>query len=106
MKNKSVVLSLILVLLASFTWAAAPKTYQVTGPILEMKDGVIIVQKGDDKWEIALDSACKITGDLKVGSKVTIEYRMTAVTATVKDEAAKPAAKPDAGKKSIGKPKK
>jgi len=104
MNTKCVVFSFILVLLASFTWAGAPKTYQVTGPVLEMKDGIIIVQKGDDKWEIALDSACKITGDLKVGSKVTIEYRMTAVTAVVKSADTKTQAKAPA--KPAAKPKK
>lgn len=64
--------------------AAAPKTYQVTGPVLEIKDDMIIVQKGKEKWEIARTSDTKIKGELKVGAKVTIEYRMTAATAEVK----------------------
>jgi hypothetical protein len=34
-----------------------------------------------------------VTGDLKVGSKVTIEYRMTATSVEVKPAAARPAAK-------------
>jgi hypothetical protein len=33
--------------------ASAPKTYQVTGPVLELTDDAIVVQKGKDKWEIA-----------------------------------------------------
>ena len=57
---------------------AAPKTYQVTGPVLEVKDDVVVVQKGKDKWEIARDKDTKVTGDLKVGSKVTITYTMKA----------------------------
>jgi hypothetical protein len=64
--------------------AAATKTYQVTGPVLEVKDDVIIVQKGKEKWEIARTPETKVTGDLKVGSKVTIEYRMTATSVEVK----------------------
>lgn len=67
---------------------AAVKTYQVTGPILEVKADSIVVQKGSEKWEIAKDGATKVTGDLKVGAKVTIEYRMIAATVTVKPEAA------------------
>ena len=43
------------------------------------------MQKGSDKWEIARGKDTKVTGDLKVGSKVTIEYRMTAATIEVKD---------------------
>lgn len=83
---------LALALLATFLVAssalAAVKTYQVTGPVLEVRADAIVVQKGSDKWEIARDGSTKITGDLKVGSKVTIEYRMTATTVAVKAEAA------------------
>ena len=67
-------------------WAAGPKTYQVTGPVLEIKGDVIVVQKGEEKWEVAKDAATKITGELKVGAKVTIEYTMTAKTVEVKAE--------------------
>jgi len=68
--------------------AAATKTYQVTGPVLEVTDTMVAVQKGKDRWEIARDAGTKITGDLKVGSKVTIEYRMTATAVEVKTEKA------------------
>jgi len=68
--------------------AAATKTYQVTGPVLEVTDTMIAVQKGKDRWEIARDAGTRITGDLKVGSKVTIEYRMTATSVDVKTEKA------------------
>jgi hypothetical protein len=67
-------------------FAAAPKTYQVTGPVLELTNDMIVVQKGKDRWEIARDAATKVTGDLKVGAKVTIEYRMTAASIEVKPE--------------------
>jgi hypothetical protein len=69
--------------------AAAVKTYQVTGPVLEVNDTMIAVQKGKDRWEIARDASTKVTGDLKVGSKVTIEYRMTATAVDVKAESGK-----------------
>ncbi len=82
--------------------AAAPKTYQVTGPVLELTSDMIVVQKGKDRWEIARDAATKVTGDLKVGAKVTIEYRMTAATVEVKpDKASGAGAK--AGKAKTGK---
>jgi hypothetical protein len=68
----------VLLFAASVAFAASVKTYQVTGPVLELKDDMIIVQKGNDKWEIARDKDTKVTGDLKVGSKVTIQYQMTA----------------------------
>ena len=77
--------------------AAQAKTYQVTGPVLEVSSDMIVVQKGKDRWEIARDSSTKVTGDLKVGAKVTIEYRMTATSVEVKGEKAAGAKK---GKKS------
>ncbi len=66
---------------AGSAWA-----YQVTGPVLEVSDSKIVVQKGKEKWEIARTPDTKITGDLKVGSKVTIEYSMTAKAVDVKAE--------------------
>jgi hypothetical protein len=71
-------------LLCSSVAFAAVKTYQVTGPVLEVSDTMIAVQKGKDRWEIARDASTKVTGDLKVGAKVTIEYRMTATSVEVK----------------------
>ena len=75
---------------------AADKTYQVTGPVLEVTDKVITVEKGKEKWQLARDKDTKVTGDLKVGAKVTIEYRMTATTVEVKGDAK--AAKADKAK--------
>jgi hypothetical protein len=75
--------------LSSALLAAGEKTYQVTGPILEVTDSMIAVQKGKDRWEIKRDSSTKVTGDLKVGEKVTITYTMTATDVEVKAGKAK-----------------
>jgi hypothetical protein len=76
--------------------SAADKAYQVTGPVLEVTDKSITVEKGKEKWQIARDKDTKVTGDLKLGAKVTIEYRMTATTVDVKPDAkADKAAKAD-----------
>jgi hypothetical protein len=63
---------------------AATKTYQVTGPVLEVRSDAVVVQKGTEKWEIARDASTKVSGDLKVGAKVTIMYRMAAAEIEVK----------------------
>ncbi len=55
---------------ASRAGAADVKTYQV--------------QKGEEKWQVARCKDAKITGDLKVGAKVTIQYRMVATEVEVK----------------------
>jgi hypothetical protein len=88
-----IALAFALCLATSAALAAAPNTYQVTGPVLEVKDDLIVVQKGKEKWEIARTADTKITGELKVGSKVTIEYRMTAAKVEVKGGGADKAAK-------------
>ena len=87
--KKTLVVVCAMVLAASLAFAGGPKTYQVTGPVLELKDDLIVVQKGSDRWEIGRGADTKVKGELKVGSKVTIEYRMTAATVEVKDEKAK-----------------
>ena len=69
--------------------AADAKTYQVTGPVLAVTPTTITVQKGDDKWEIARSNKTKITGDPKVGAKVTIHYTMVAAEIEVKDATTK-----------------
>jgi hypothetical protein len=75
---------------AVFLWtsvaiAAGPKDYQVTGPVLDVTDDVITVQKGQEKWEIGRSKDTKIDGDLKKGSKVTVHYKMNASSVEVKD---------------------
>ena len=80
---------------------AASSTYQVTGPVIEVTDAKVVIQKDTEKWEIARTPATKITGDIKVGAKITVQYTMTASEITAKPvkmekpvKSAKPAAKP------------
>ena len=72
--------------LSSAAFAAGAKTYQVTGPVLEVTDSMIVIEKGakKERWEINRDANTKVTGDLKVGEKVTVTYTMTATEAEVK----------------------
>jgi hypothetical protein len=60
------------------------KTYRVTGAVLELTDTMIVVQKGDEKWQVARDKGTKVNGDLKVGAKVTVQYRCVATDVEVK----------------------
>jgi hypothetical protein len=78
---------IISMFLSTAAVAAGPKDYQVTGPVLDVKDDVVVVQKGTEKWEIGRDKDTKIDGDLKKGSRVTIKYKMTASSIEVKDAA-------------------
>ena len=77
---RSIGMSAVLMLLVSPAMA-----YQVTGPLLEVAPDKIVVEKNKEKWEIARDKDTKVTGDLKKGSKVTVQYRMTATSIEAKD---------------------
>lgn len=74
---------------AAFVAASSAWAYQVTGPVLEVTDSKIVVQKGKEKWELARTPDTKVTGDLKVGAKVTVEYSMTAKSVDVKADTTK-----------------
>jgi hypothetical protein len=79
---------LVMVAFTSFAFAGS-RAYQATGPVLEVTNDSVTIQKGGEKWVIARDKDTKITGDLKVGSKVTIQYTMKATTIEVKGEEGK-----------------
>ena len=65
--------------------APAAFAYQVTGPVLDVSPDKIVVEKNKEKWEIARDKDTKVSGDLKKGSRVTVQYNMTATKIDVKD---------------------
>lgn len=87
--SKLLVLSIAALGFNSSAFAGA--TYQATGPVLEVSDIKIVIQKDKEKWEIARTADTKVTGDIKVGSKITVYYTMTAASVEVKpDKDAKP----------------
>jgi cytochrome c1 len=74
-------------MLAVCSLLAAPAfADQVTGPVFEVTDTKIVVEKGKEKWTIARTPGTTVVGDLKKGSKVTVYYTMSASKIEVKDE--------------------
>jgi hypothetical protein len=82
--KKLVLIAIMVVFALGIMLAVAPKTYQVTGTVTALTDDIVTVKKGDELWEIARVKETKATGDLKVGAKVTIQYRMVAAKIEVK----------------------
>jgi uncharacterized protein YycO len=79
----------------SSTAFAGANSYQVTGPIMEVNDSMIVVMKGKERFEINRDASTKVSGEPKVGDKVTIQYTMTAKEIEVKaDKSAKKESSP------------
>ena len=85
---KKIAATLAVLALAAAPALAADKTYQVTGPVVAVNDTTITVEKGKEKWEIARTKDTKVTGELKVGAKVTVYYTMTAASIEAKEEKA------------------
>jgi hypothetical protein len=81
-----VVILTVMALVAGIVFAASgPKIHKVTGPVLSVTNDLIVIQKGKkDKWEIIRNADTQVTGDLKVGAKVTIQYKMIATAVEVK----------------------
>jgi hypothetical protein len=71
------------------TAAVAVDDFQVTGNVTEKTADSITVMKGKERFQIATDKDTKMTGDVKVGGKVTIKYKMHASSIEAKDAAAK-----------------
>lgn len=93
---KITVFSLLAVISLAFSNAAfAVQDYQVTGPITEVNDKMIVVEKGakKERFEIARDASTKAEGEMKVGDKVTVHYTMTATSVEAKPAKADKAAK-------------
>ena len=61
--------------------AAGTKTYQMTGKVVDMDADKIVIQKQRGTAELALDEEKPLPDSIKVGSKITVRYRMTAVSA-------------------------
>jgi len=79
---------LALFVVALFLSAAsfvAAKDYQVTGPVVDVKDDAIIVKKGTEDWEIARDKNTKGPSSIKKGDRVMIKYKMTATSIESKE---------------------
>ena len=75
--RKIMAVLVVLVALLTATAFAAAKTYQFTGVVKTVQGDTFTVQKSPtETWEFGKDAATK--GDVKVGDKVTVHYRMIA----------------------------
>jgi uncharacterized protein GlcG (DUF336 family) len=87
-------LSLIAVanlIFSGITFAAGAKSYQLTGTVVAATGSMVTVQKDSEKFEIDIDPATtKGSAELKVGSKVTVTYVMSATKVEASTTAAEP----------------
>ncbi len=85
--KKLLVVIAVLLIVAAIAFARPPKSdYQWTGTVVESDGDHLVVQKGEEKWEFAVDKDTKMAGTLKAGAKVTVKYLMKATSVEVKEE--------------------
>ena len=82
---KPILALFIVALFLSAASLVAAKDYQVTGPVVDVKDDAIIVKKGTEDWEIARDKNTKGPSSIKKGDRVMIKYKMTATSIESKE---------------------
>jgi hypothetical protein len=88
----------ILAALAAIAFATSTLAYQVTGEVVEVTPTSITVKatggknKGE-KFEMTRGADTKVSGELKAGAKVTVEYTISARSVEVKTEKAPAKAK-------------
>jgi len=84
----------ILAALAALALAATAQAYQVTGEVDDVTPTTLTVKatggknKGE-KFEMTRGADTKVSGDLKKGAKVTVEYTISAKSVEVKADAKK-----------------
>ena len=84
----------ILAALAAIALAATAQAYQVTGEVDDVTPTTLTVKatggknKGE-KFEMTRGADTKVSGDLKKGAKVTVEYTISAKSVEVKADAKK-----------------
>ena len=73
-------------LLVSVSALAATRAVVISGPITDIREDMIVIQKGKQQWEIARGPSTKVRGELRKGALVTIEVYLSAGTIDVRDE--------------------
>jgi hypothetical protein len=87
--KKVIFLVFAFMIIAVTASAAGSKTYMLSGTVTDVKGDVFTVQKDNAKYEMTRDAAAKVNGEIKVGSKVSVAYKMTATTIVVTAESKK-----------------
>jgi hypothetical protein len=84
--KKVIVLACMLILMTVTAGSAGSKNYALDGTVTDIKENVFTIQKDNVKYEMTRDADAMVNGELKVGSKVTVIYKMTATKIVVKED--------------------
>lgn len=62
---------------------------RITGQVADVRDDVVVIQKGKERWEVARHPGTRIKGELRKGARVTVDFRAVAATIEVRDDRAR-----------------
>lgn len=71
MKTLLTIVATTSLLLSSVSFA---RTREITGTVMEFSSDYLTVQKGDEIWMIKRGANTKVTGQVKVGETVSVNY--------------------------------
>jgi len=83
--KKVVLLISIIFLMTAVAYAAQDGIRKATGELVKITAESVVIKRGKGEMVITRDPSTNVTGNLKVGEKVTVEYKMIATSVAVKD---------------------
>jgi RNase P/RNase MRP subunit p29 len=75
----------IIFLMTAVAYAAQDGIRKATGELVKITAENVVIKKGKGEMVIARDASTNVAGNLKVGEKVTVEYKMIATSVAIKD---------------------
>ncbi|MBN1474133.1 MAG: hypothetical protein JW914_05930 [Syntrophaceae bacterium] len=83
--KKTLLLICVIFLMAAVAYAAQDGVRKATGELVNITAESVVIKRGKGEMVIARDASTNVAGNLKVGEKVTVEYKMIATNVAVKD---------------------
>lgn len=83
--KKVILLISVIFLMTAVAYAAQDGIRKATGELVKITAESIVIKKGKGEMVITRNASTNVAGNLKVGEKVTVEYKMIATSVAVKD---------------------
>jgi RNase P/RNase MRP subunit p29 len=84
--KKALLLICAIFLMTAVAYAAQDGIRKATGELVKITAENVVIKRGKGEMVIARDASTNVAGNLKVGEKVTVEYKMIATSVAVKDK--------------------
>jgi RNase P/RNase MRP subunit p29 len=75
----------VIFMMTAVAYAAQDGIRKATGELVKITAESIVIKKGKGEMVITRNASTNVAGNLKVGEKVTVEYKMIATSVAAKD---------------------